>query len=116
MQSATLIVDNVPSGDLKASQQRAEVTKVDHFPEGRKDVRGSAREESTKRSYAVPDEIDEEDLQAELEALSSPDADGNSYLDDVVSQPTHSHFYKQNGVMPNHDRNDPARAVAATGS
>ena len=45
-------------------------------------------QESLGRAYAVPDEIDEEDLQAELEALElEVEEEGPSYLNDLGKVP-----------------------------
>jgi len=69
------------------------------------------------RSYNVPDEINEEDLQAELDALSAFDTE-TSYLDDVVLQPVHRDLglLQQNGLKSKQNPSEPAGMVVTTGS
>jgi len=76
---------------------------------------GNEVQEVVSRSYAVPDEVNEEDLQAELDALSF-DAGETSYLDEVVSQPIHLDLkpLEQNGITSKPSRSEPARIVVTT--
>ncbi|KAH8113448.1 vacuolar protein sorting-associated protein 60 [Phellopilus nigrolimitatus] len=87
---ATVDAMKVANKEMKKQYGKIEVDKIETMHYDMEDLLEQANDiqESLGRSYAVPDEIDEADLQAELDALSLEDEDeGTSYLADLNKAP-----------------------------
>lgn len=102
MESAALATENLrntmatvdamkqANKELKKQYGKFDIDKIESMQYDMEDLLEQANEvqESLSRSYAVPDEIDEADLQAELDALElEADDEGASYLADVNKAP-----------------------------
>jgi len=92
LRNAMVTVDAMKTANKEIKKQygKIDLDKIEAIHDDMADLLEQANEiqESIGRSYAVPDEIDEADLEAELEALSG-DQEGEeelgSYLTDVTS-------------------------------
>ncbi|KZT13007.1 vacuolar protein sorting-associated protein 60 [Laetiporus sulphureus 93-53] len=76
--------------ELRTQYGKFDVDKIENMHYDMEDLLEQANEiqETLGRSYAVPDEIDEADLQAELDALELEQEDeGTSYLADLNKAP-----------------------------
>ncbi|KLO19790.1 vacuolar protein sorting-associated protein 60 [Schizopora paradoxa] len=73
--------------EIKKQYGQFDVDKIEDMHYDMEELLEQANEiqEALGRSYAVPDEIDEADLQAELEALELDQDEGASYLEDALS-------------------------------
>ncbi|KAG8833089.1 hypothetical protein FRC18_004202, partial [Serendipita sp. 400] len=82
---ATVEAMKTANKELKRQYGKIDVDKIEEMHYDMEDLLEQANEiqETMARSYAVPDEIDEEDLQAELDALSDLDEGEPSYLTEV---------------------------------
>jgi len=130
MESAALTTENLrntmvtvdamktANKELKKTYGKVDIDKIESVHYDMEDLLEQANEvqEMLGRSYAVPDEVDEADLQAELDALSEFGAEEEaSYLDDVTTKPTYidTTLLEEHGL---HSSLEPARPVAASGS
>lgn len=87
---ATLDAMKVANKELQRQYGKIDIDKIDTMHMEMEDLLEQANEvqESLGRSYAVPDEIDEADLQAELDALElEEEEEGPSYLADMNKVP-----------------------------
>jgi len=102
MESAAITTDNlrntmatvdamqVANKEMKKQYGKIDVDKLDQIHYDMEDMLDQANEiqESLGRSYAVPDEIDEADLEAELDALAlEGEEEDTSYLADLNKVP-----------------------------
>ncbi|GJJ07527.1 hypothetical protein Clacol_001729 [Clathrus columnatus] len=101
MESATLATENLrntmatvkameqANKELKKQYGKVDIDKIESVHLDMEDLLEQANEiqESLARSYAVPDEIDETELQAELDALELEEEDEPSYLADLNKAP-----------------------------
>ncbi|KAI0677372.1 vacuolar protein sorting-associated protein 60 [Trametes maxima] len=102
MESAALATENLrntmatvdamqqANKELRKQYGKIDVDKIENIHYDMEDLLEQANEiqETLGRSYAVPDEIDEADLQAELDALElEVEEDGPSYLNDLNKVP-----------------------------
>lgn len=102
MESAALATENLrntmatvdamkqTNKELKKQYGKIDIDKIENIHYEMEDLLEQANEiqESLGRSYAVPDEVDEADLQAELDALALEDeTEGPSYLADLDKAP-----------------------------
>ncbi|KAI0775943.1 vacuolar protein sorting-associated protein 60 [Trametes elegans] len=102
MESAALATENLrntmatvdamkqANKELRKQYGKIDVDKIENIHYDMEDLLEQANEiqETLGRSYAVPDEIDEADLQAELDALELDiEEEGPSYLDDLNKVP-----------------------------
>ncbi|KZT72574.1 hypothetical protein DAEQUDRAFT_755022 [Daedalea quercina L-15889] len=102
MESAALATENLrntmatvdamkqANKELKKQYGKIDIDKIENIHYEMEDLLEQANEiqESLGRSYAVPDEIDEADLQAELDALElDVEEEGPSYLADLNKAP-----------------------------
>ncbi|KZP07750.1 hypothetical protein FIBSPDRAFT_875189 [Athelia psychrophila] len=102
MESAALTTDNlrntmatvdamkVANKEMRKQYGKIDIDKIENMHYDMEDLIEQANEiqESLGRSYAVPDEIDEADLEAELDALQfEEEEEGPSYLSDLNSVP-----------------------------
>ncbi|TCD69874.1 hypothetical protein EIP91_005951 [Steccherinum ochraceum] len=87
---ATVDAMKVANKELRKQYGRIDIDKIESIHYDMEDLLEQANEiqESLGRSYAVPDELDEADLQAELDALElEAEEDGTSYLTDLNKVP-----------------------------
>ncbi|KAF9534766.1 vacuolar protein sorting-associated protein 60 [Crepidotus variabilis] len=88
---ATLDAMQVANKELKKQYGKVDIDKIDDMHMEMEDLLEQANEiqETLGRSYAVPDELDEADLQAELDALAlePEEEEGPSYLSDLSKVP-----------------------------
>ncbi|KAL5488184.1 VPS60 [Sanghuangporus weigelae] len=87
---ATVDAMKVANKEMKKQYGKIDIDKIENMHYDMEDLLEQANEiqESLGRSYAVPDEIDEADLQAELDALELEEEDeGASYLADLNKVP-----------------------------
>ncbi|CCM01710.1 uncharacterized protein FIBRA_03775 [Fibroporia radiculosa] len=102
MESASLATENLrntmatvdamkqANKELRKQYGKIDIDKIESIHYDMEDLLEQANEiqESLGRSYAVPDEIDEADLQAELDALElDEEEEGASYLTDLNRAP-----------------------------
>ncbi|THV08328.1 hypothetical protein K435DRAFT_740359 [Dendrothele bispora CBS 962.96] len=102
MESAALTTENLrntmatvdalqaSNKEIKKQYGKINIDKIDSIHDEMEDLLERANEiqESLGRSYAVPDEIDEADLEAELDALQlEEEEEGSSYLTDMNKVP-----------------------------
>ncbi|KAF7970783.1 hypothetical protein HWV62_10455 [Athelia sp. TMB] len=102
MESAALTTDNlrntmatveamkVANKEMRKQYGKIDIDKIENMHYDMEDLIEQANEiqESLGRSYAVPDEIDEADLEAELDALQfEEEEEGTSYLADLNAVP-----------------------------
>ncbi|KAG8830079.1 hypothetical protein FRC17_005473 [Serendipita sp. 399] len=82
---ATVDAMKTANKELKRQYGKIDIDKIETMHYDMEDLLEQANElqETMARSYAVPDEIDEADLQAELDALSDLDESEPSYLAEV---------------------------------
>ncbi|KAN0128601.1 Snf7 family [Lactarius tabidus] len=76
--------------ELRKQYGKIDIDKIENMQYDMEELLEQANEvqESLSRSYAVPDEIDEADLEAELDALAlEPEEEGTSYLADLNTVP-----------------------------
>jgi len=102
MESAALATENLrntmatvdamqqANKELKKQYGKIDIDKIENIHYEMEDLLEQANEiqESLGRSYAVPDELDEADLEAELDALAlEEEEEGTSYLADLNKAP-----------------------------
>ncbi|EMD40927.1 hypothetical protein CERSUDRAFT_80580 [Gelatoporia subvermispora B] len=102
MESAALATENLrntmatvdamkqANKELRKQYGKIDIDKIENMHYDMEDLLEQANEiqESLARSYAVPDELDEADLQAELDALElDGEEEGASYLADLSKAP-----------------------------
>ncbi|KAH9948360.1 vacuolar protein sorting-associated protein 60 [Amylocystis lapponica] len=125
MESASLATDNLrntmatvdamkqANKELRKQYGKIDIDKIESIHYDMEDLLEQANEiqESLGRSYAVPDEIDEADLQAELDALElDEEVEGPSYLADLSKAPD---FIDEAPIELNEA--EPKEAVKTTG-
>ncbi|EIM87947.1 vacuolar protein sorting-associated protein 60 [Stereum hirsutum FP-91666 SS1] len=87
---ATVDAMKTANKELRKQYGKIDVDKIENMQFELEDLVEQANEiqETLGRSYAVPDEIDEADLEAELDALALEEEDeGTSYLADINKAP-----------------------------
>ncbi|KAI0346822.1 hypothetical protein BDW22DRAFT_1351103 [Trametopsis cervina] len=87
---ATVDAMTVANKELKKQYGKIDIDKIESIHYEMEDLLEQANEiqDSLARSYAVPDEIDEADLEAELDALQfEEEEEGPSYLADLNKVP-----------------------------
>lgn len=87
---ATLDAMQVANKEMKKQYGKIDIDKIEKIHYDMEDMLEQANEiqESLGRSYAVPDEIDEADLEAELDALAlEEEEEGASYIADLNKVP-----------------------------
>jgi len=87
---ATMDAMKLANKEMKKQYGKIDIDKIENIHFDMEDLLEQANEiqESLGRSYAVPDEIDEADLEAELDALAlEEDDEGTSYLADLNKVP-----------------------------
>lgn len=102
MESAALTTDNlrntmatvdamqIANKEMRKQYGKIDIDKIENMHYDMEDLLEQANEiqETLGRSYAVPDEIDEADLEAELDALAlEEEEEGTSYLADLNKVP-----------------------------
>ncbi|KAJ3808413.1 Snf7 family [Lentinula lateritia] len=102
MESAALTTENMrntmatvdalqaSNKEIKKQYGKINIDKIEDMHDEMEDMLERANEiqESLGRSYAVPDELDEDDLEAELDALQfEEEEEGTSYLADINKVP-----------------------------
>ncbi|TEB30077.1 vacuolar protein sorting-associated protein 60 [Coprinellus micaceus] len=87
---ATLEAMKVANKEIKKQYGKIDIDKIENMHYDMEELLEQANEiqETLGRSYAVPDELDEADLEAELEALAlEQEEEGPSYLEDLSKVP-----------------------------
>lgn len=87
---ATMDAMQTANKELKKQYGKVDIDKIENIHYDMEDLLEQANEvqEMLGRSYAVPDELDEADLEAELEALAlEPEEEDVSYLTDLNKVP-----------------------------
>ncbi|PAV20471.1 vacuolar sorting-associated 60 [Pyrrhoderma noxium] len=87
---ATVDAMKLANKEIKKQYGKIDINKIENMHYEMEDLLEQANEiqESLGRSYAVPDELDEADLQAELDALAlEEDDESTSYLADLNKVP-----------------------------
>ncbi|KAF9058007.1 vacuolar protein sorting-associated protein 60 [Panaeolus papilionaceus] len=87
---ATVDAMNVANQELRKTYGKIDIDKIENMHYDMEDLLEQANEiqEMLGRSYEVPDEIDEADLEAELDALAlEEEEEGPSYLQDLNKAP-----------------------------
>ncbi|KAF9478166.1 vacuolar protein sorting-associated protein 60 [Pholiota conissans] len=87
---ATLDAMQVANKEMRRQYGKIDIDKIENMHYDMEDLLEQANEiqETLGRSYAVPDEIDEADLEAELDALAlEEEEEGPSYLADLNKVP-----------------------------
>lgn len=87
---ATLDAMSQANKELRKQYGKIDIDKIESMQYDMEELLEQANEvqETLSRSYAVPDEIDEADLEAELDALGMEDEEeGTSYLADLNKAP-----------------------------
>ncbi|KAF8897753.1 Snf7-domain-containing protein [Infundibulicybe gibba] len=87
---ATVDAMQVANKEMRKQYGKIDIDKIENMHYDMEDLLEQANEiqESLGRSYAVPDEIDEADLEAELDALAlEEEEEGPSYLTDINKVP-----------------------------
>ncbi|KAJ7368598.1 vacuolar protein sorting-associated protein 60 [Mycena albidolilacea] len=88
---ATFDAMKVANKEMQKQYGKIDIDKIEAMHYDMEDMLEQSNEiqEIMGRSYAVPDEIDEADLEAELDALAleGPDEEGTSYLTDLNKVP-----------------------------
>ncbi|EKM80009.1 hypothetical protein AGABI1DRAFT_113246 [Agaricus bisporus var. burnettii JB137-S8] len=87
---ATMDAMQTANKELKKQYGKIDIDKIENIHYDMEDLLEQANEvqEMLGRSYAVPDELDEADLEAELEALAlDEEEEGPSYLSDLNKVP-----------------------------
>ncbi|KAJ3732862.1 Snf7 family [Lentinula guzmanii] len=87
---ATVDALQASNKEIKKQYGKINIDKIDDMHDEMEEMLERANEiqESLGRSYAVPDELDEEDLEAELDALQfEEEEEGTSYLADINKVP-----------------------------
>ncbi|KAF8138390.1 Snf7-domain-containing protein [Boletus edulis] len=87
---ATVDVMKLANKEMKRQYGGIDIDKIENMHYDMEELLEQANEiqESLGRSYAVPDELDEADLEAELDALQFEEEDeGTSYLTDINKEP-----------------------------
>ncbi|KIJ70161.1 hypothetical protein HYDPIDRAFT_104834 [Hydnomerulius pinastri MD-312] len=110
---ATVDAMKLANKEMRKQYGKIDIDKIENIHYDMEDLLEQANEiqESLGRSYAVPDELDEADLEAELDALQfEEEEEGTSYLTDLNKVPD---FVDE----PPLDLNEPAQkeAVRTTG-
>jgi len=87
---ATVDAMNIANKEMRKQYGKIDIDKIENIHYDMEDLLEQANEiqESLGRSYAVPDELDEADLEAELDALQlEEEEEGASYLTDLSKVP-----------------------------
>jgi len=87
---ATVEAMKVANKEIKKQYGKIDIDKIENMHFDMEELLEQANEiqESLGRSYAVPDELDEADLEAELDALQfEEEEEGTSYLADLNKEP-----------------------------
>ncbi|KAH8830406.1 vacuolar protein sorting-associated protein 60 [Flagelloscypha sp. PMI_526] len=87
---ATVDAMNIANKEMKKQYGKIDVGKIENMHYDMEDLIDQANEvqEALGRSYEVPDELDEADLQAELDALAlEEEEEGPSYISDLNKAP-----------------------------
>lgn len=87
---ATLDAMTTANKEIKKQYGKIDIDKIENMHYDMEELLEQANEiqETLGRSYAIPDELDEADLEAELEALAlEPEEEGPSYLSDLNAVP-----------------------------
>lgn len=86
---ATVDAMKVANKEIKKQYGKIDIDKIEDIHFEMEDLLEQANEiqETLGRSYAVPDELDEADLEAELDALQLEVEDDPSYLNDMSKAP-----------------------------
>ncbi|KAG6378647.1 Snf7-domain-containing protein [Boletus reticuloceps] len=87
---ATVDVMKLANKEMKRQYGGIDIDKIENMHYDMEELLEQANEiqESLGRSYAVPDELDEADLEAELDALQfEEEEEGTSYLTDINKEP-----------------------------
>ncbi|TFK43676.1 Snf7 family [Crucibulum laeve] len=87
---ATVDAMQVANKEMRKQYGKIDIDKIENIHYDMEDLLEQANEiqESLGRSYSVPDEIDEADLEAELDALAlEEEEEGTSYLADLNKAP-----------------------------
>ncbi|KAK0453866.1 vacuolar protein sorting-associated protein 60 [Armillaria borealis] len=87
---ATVDAMQLANKEMKKQYGKIDIDKIENMHFEMEDLLEQANEiqESLGRSYAVPDELDEADLEAELDALAlEEEEEGTSYLADMSKVP-----------------------------
>jgi len=86
---ATLDAMKVANKEIKRQYGNINIDKIEQMHFDMEELLEQANEvqETLGRSYAVPEEVDEADLQAELDALQLEDEEESSYLADLNKVP-----------------------------
>ncbi|KAJ3741511.1 Snf7 family [Lentinula detonsa] len=87
---ATVDALQASNKEIKKQYGKINIDKIDDMHDEMEEMLERANEiqESLGRSYAVPDELDEDDLEAELDALQfEEEEEGTSYLADINKVP-----------------------------
>ncbi|KDQ64346.1 hypothetical protein JAAARDRAFT_116390 [Jaapia argillacea MUCL 33604] len=87
---ATVEAMKVANKEMRKQYGKIDIDKIENIHYDMEDLLEQANEiqESLGRSYAVPDELDEADLEAELDALAlEEEEEGPSYLADLSKAP-----------------------------
>ncbi|KAH7911553.1 Snf7 family [Hygrophoropsis aurantiaca] len=87
---ATVDAMKLANKEMRKQYGKIDIDKIENMHYDMEDLLEQANEiqESLGRSYAVPDEIDEADLEAELDALAlEEEEEGTSYLTDLNKVP-----------------------------
>ncbi|KAG5648854.1 hypothetical protein DXG03_000203 [Asterophora parasitica] len=127
MESAALTTDNlrntmatvdamqVANKEMRKQYGKIDIDKIENMHYDMEDLLEQANEiqETLGRSYAIPDEIDEADLEAELDALALEEEDeGTSYLADLNKVPD---FIDEPPVELGEATTDRPEAIRTTG-
>ncbi|VDC02506.1 unnamed protein product [Peniophora sp. CBMAI 1063] len=86
---ATFDAMKVANKELKKQYGKIDIDKIENMHYDMEELLEQANEiqETLGRSYAVPDELDEADLEAELDALALEEEEAPSYLADLNKSP-----------------------------
>ncbi|KAF8192417.1 vacuolar protein sorting-associated protein 60 [Pholiota molesta] len=97
---ATLDAMQIANKEMRRQYGKIDIDKIENMHYDMEDLLEQANEiqETLGRSYAVPDEIDEADLEAELDALAlEEEEEGPSYLADLNKTPERQEAVKSTG-------------------
>eukprot|EP00128_Syssomonas_multiformis_P012808 Colp12_sorted_trinity150504_noHs@20743 len=91
LKDTIVTVDAMKTGvkEMKAQYKKVNIDKIENLQDEMEDMLEQASEiqEALSRTYGVPDDIDEADLEAELEALELEGDMDSSYLDEATKAP-----------------------------
>ena len=92
LKDTAVTVDAMKAGmqEMKVANKKLNIDKIDDLQDELADMMEDANmiQESLGRTYGLPDDIDEEDLEAELEGLGDYDLEEDaSFLDEATAAP-----------------------------